>query len=203
MRIDRPGTRAYAGGMRWNALFEDMEAQLAAGERLDFDAEVAERARADAAAVELADRLRGSLGLRIGIHLASGTMFEGVLSHVGSQSLVLEEPRHQMLIPQASAVRYSGLSRLAVTEPSTVRQRLGLASSLRALARDRASLTVLVGRGPAESALHGVIDRVGRDFLDLAVTQAGEERRAANVRQTTTIPFAALAALRSSRGAVS
>lgn len=200
-RIDRPGARAYAGGMRWDALFADMEAQLAAGERLDLDAEVAERARADAAAVELADRLRGSLGLSIGIHLASGTMFEGVLSHVGSQSLVLDEPRHQMLIPQASAVRYSGLSRLAVTEHSTVRQRLGLASSLRALARDRASLTVLIARGPAESVLHGVIDRVGRDFLDLAVTRPGEDRRAANVRQTATIPFAALAGLRSFRGA--
>lgn len=199
--IDRPGTRAYAGGMRWDALFEDMEAQLAAGERLDFDAEVAERTRADAAAVKLADRLRGSLGLRIGIHLASGTLFEGVLSHVGSQSMVLDEPRHQVLIPQASAVRYTGLSRLAVTEHSTVRQRLGLASSLRALSRDRASLTVLVARGPAESVLHGVIDRVGQDFLDLALTQAGEDRRAANVRQTATIPFAALAGLRSSRGA--
>jgi hypothetical protein len=199
--IDRRGTRAYAGGMRWDALFEDMEAQLAAGERLDFDAEVAERTRADAAAVELADRLRGSLGLRIGIHLASGTLFEGVLSHVGSQSMVLDEPRHQMLIPQASAVRYTGLSRLAVTEHSTVRQRLGLASSLRALSRDRASLTVLVARGPAESVLHGVIDRVGHDFLDLALTQAGEDRRAANVRQAATIPFAALAGLRSSRGA--
>ncbi|WP_427006790.1 hypothetical protein [Pseudarthrobacter sp. H2] len=199
--IDRPGTRAYAGGMRWDALFEDMEAQLAAGERLDFDAEVAERTRADAAAVELADRLRGSLGLRIGIHLASGTLFEGVLSHVGSQSMVLDEPRHQVLIPQASAVRYSGLSRLAVTEHAAVRQRLGLASSLRALSRDRASLTVLVARGPAESVLHGVIDRVGQDFLDLALTHAGEDRRAANVRQTATIPFAALAGLRSSRGA--
>jgi hypothetical protein len=199
--IDRPRTRAYAGAMRWDALFDDIEAQLAAGERLDFDAEVAERARADAAAVELADRLRGSLGLRIGIHLASGTMFEGVLSHVGSQSLVLDEPRHQVLIPHASAVRYSGLSRLAVTEPSTVRQRLGLASALRALARDRASLTVLVARGPGEPMLHGVIDRVGRDFLDLAVTEAGEDRRAANVRQTATIPFAALAGLRSARSA--
>ncbi|WP_211877696.1 hypothetical protein [Pseudarthrobacter albicanus] len=187
--------------MRWDALFEDMEAQLAAGERLDFDAEVAERTRADAAAVELADRLRGSLGLRIGIHLASGTLFEGVLSHVGSQSMVLDEPRHQMLIPQASAVRYTGLSRLAVTEHSMVRQRLGLASSLRALSRDRASLTVLVARGPAEAVLHGVIDRVGQDFLDLALTHAGEDRRAANVRQTATIPFAALAGLRSSRGA--
>lgn len=198
--IDGPDSHAYAGGMRWDALFEDLEAQLAAGERLDFDAEVAERTRADMASVELADRLRGSLGLRIGIHLGSGTRLEGILRHVGSQLLLLDEPRHQVLIPHSSAVRYSGLARLAVTEQSSVRRRLGLASSLRALARDRASLTVLLARGP-ELMLHGVIDRVGRDFLDLAVTDVGEERRAASVRETATIPFPAVACLRSSRGA--
>lgn len=186
--------------MRWDALFDDMEAQLAANVRLELDAETAERTRADAAAVELADRLRGSLGLRIGVHLASGSMVEGILSHAGSQALVLNEPRHQLLIPYASAVRYLGLSRLAVAEPSRVRQRLGLASALRALARDRAGLAVLVSRGSAaESTLHGVIDRVGRDHLDLAVTVEGEDRRAANVRQVATIPFAALAGLRSVR----
>jgi len=60
--IDRRRRHAYAGAMRWDALFADMEAQLAASERLDLDAEIAERARVDAAAVELADRLRGSWG---------------------------------------------------------------------------------------------------------------------------------------------
>ena len=200
MRIDRGEAAAYAGAMRWDALFGDMEAQLAATVRLELDAETAERTRADAAAVDLTDRLRGSLGLLVGVQLASGSMFEGVLSHVGSQALVLNEPRHQLLIPYASAVRYLGLSRLAVAEPSRVRQRLGLASALRALARDRAALAILVLHGSAaEATLHGVIDRVGRDHLDLAVTGEGEDRRAANVRQVTTIPFAALAALRSVR----
>ena len=88
--------------MRWDALFADLEAQLAAGERLDLDTEIDERARVDAAAVELADRLRGSVGLRVGVHLGSGTVFEGALSHVGSQWLVLDEERHQVLIPYAS-----------------------------------------------------------------------------------------------------
>ncbi|MET3808927.1 hypothetical protein [Arthrobacter sp. UYEF3] len=194
--------RAYAGAMRWDALFADLEAQLAAGERLDLDVEIDERARMDAAAVELADRLRGSVGLRVGVHLGSGTIYEGTLSHAGSQWLVLDEERHQVLIPYASAVRYGGLSRLAVGAGPSVRQRLGLASALRGLARDRASLAVMVWRGAAEEAvLHGVIDRVGRDFLDLAVTRPGEERRPSNVSGVATIPFGALVALRSVRGA--
>jgi hypothetical protein len=186
--------------MRWDALFDDMEAQLAASERLELDADIAERARADAAGMGLADRLRGSLGLAIRVYLASGSIFEGTLSHAGSEALVLTEPRHQLLIPYSAAVRYLGLSRLAVVEPSRVRQRLGLASALRGLARDRSGLAVLVSRGSAgESTLHGVIDRVGRDHLDLAVTADGEERREANVRQMATIPFSALAGLKSVR----
>lgn len=191
---------AYAGGMRWDALFHDLETQMAAGERLDLDAEISERTRTEEATVELADRLRGSLGRLIVVQLASGSTIEGTLSHAGSQALVLNEPRHQVLVPYASAVRYLGLSRLAVAEPSKVRQRLGLASALRGLSRDRAGLRLLLWGGPTgETTLFGVIDRVGRDYLDLAVTGDGEERRAANVRQLATIPFAALAGIRSAR----
>ena len=190
----------YADAMRWDALFNDLETQLAAGERLDLDAEITERTRAEEAAVELADRLRGSLGRLIVVQLASGSTFEGTLSHAGSQALVLDEPRHQVMVPYASAVHYLGLSRLAVAESSRVRQRLGLASALRGLARDRAGLAVLMSGGlTGETTLFGVIDRVGRDYLDLAVTGDGEERRAANVRQLATIPFAALAGIRSAR----
>lgn len=186
--------------MRWDALFDDLETQMAAGARLDLDADVAERTRAEAAAVELADRLRGSLGLLIVVQLASGSTVEGTLSHAGSQALVLDEPLHQVLVPYAAAVRYRGLSRVAVPEPSRVRQRLGLASALRGLARDRAALAVLLTGGSAgETVLHGVIDRVGRDHLDLAVTGDGEDRRTANVRQVATIPFGALAGVRSAR----
>ncbi|MGY2745723.1 hypothetical protein [Arthrobacter sp. UYCu723] len=188
--------------MRWDTLFTDLEAQLAASERLDLDAEIAERMRAEAAAVELADRLRGSLGLPVSVQLSSGTVFGGTLSHAGSEALVLNEPLHQVLIPYAAVVQYLGLSSLAVGEPSRVRQRLGLASALRGLARDRTRLAVLAVRSAAgETPLHGVIDRVGRDHLDLAATEEGEDRRAANVRQMVTIPFSALAALRSARTA--
>ncbi|SDK77283.1 hypothetical protein [Arthrobacter sp. ok362] len=183
--------------MRWDALFDDMEAQLAARQRLDFEAEIAERALVDSAGVKLADRLRGSLGLSIRVQLSSGQAFEGVLSHAGSEALVLDEPQHQVLIPYAAAAQYVGLSRVAVAEPSTVRRRLGLGSALRGLARNRARVAICLSHGRAESALHGVIDTVGRDFLDLAVTPEGEDRRPADKRQVVAIPFGALAGIRS------
>jgi hypothetical protein len=183
--------------MRWDALFADMEAQLAARERLDFEAEVAERALVDSAGVELADRLRGSLGLSIRVHVSSGIAFSGTLSHAGSEALVLDEPLHQVLIPYAAAAQFAGLSRLAVPEPSGVRQGLGLASALRGLAGRRTPVMILAARGRAEAGQRGVIDTVGRDFLDLAVSREGEDRRPPAVRQVVTIPFGALAGIRS------
>lgn len=186
--------------MRWDALFDDMEAQLASSDRLELDSEVAERWRADVAGVELADRLRGSVGLRVGAHLASDLVFEGTLSHVAGESLVLRDGPNQVLIPYDAVSRYQGLDRFAVAEPSSVRRKLGLASALRGLARDRAHLSVFLrSHGGGEAALSGVIDRVGRDHFDLAVTQSGEPRRASNVSQTATIPFGRLAALKSLR----
>lgn len=87
-------------------------------------------------------------------------------------------------------------------EPSSVRRKLGLASALRGLARDRADLSVfLIGGAEGMPGLSGVIDRVGRDYFDLAVTRPGEARRATNVSQVATVPFSALGALRSLRGA--
>lgn len=194
-----PGV-AYAGGMRWTALFEDMEAQLVEAETLALESEVSERSRADVGSVGLADRLRGSLGGPIAVHLVSGSTFTGTLSHVGAESLVLDEVAHQVLVPLAAVSHYGGIGRVAVCESSAVRSKVGLASALRGLARDRAPLTVLLAKGDAgEQRLSGVIDRVGRDFIDLAVTPLGEARRASGILDVATVPFGALRALRSMR----
>ncbi|MET3204400.1 UNVERIFIED_ORG: hypothetical protein ABIB21_001188 [Arthrobacter sp. UYEF13] len=184
--------------MRWDALFSDMEAQFAEGERLALDAEISERARAETASVALADRLRGSLESHVAVHLVCGRVFEGTLSHAGADALVLNEMRHQVLIPYGAVASYAGLGLVSVAESSQVRRRIGLAHALRGLARDRAELGVTLRHMPESgSGLAGVIDRVGSDFLDLALVTPGESRRASQVRQIATIPFAALGALRS------
>lgn len=190
--------RPTLGPMRWDALFSDMEAQFAEGERLALDAEISERARAETASVALADRLRGSLDSHVAVHLVCGRVFEGTLSHAGADALVLNEMRHQVLIPYGAVASYAGLGRVSVAETSQVRRRIGLAHALRGLARDRAELAVTLRHAPERgSGLAGVIDRVGSDFLDLALVTPGESRRASQVRQVATIPFAALGALRS------
>lgn len=185
--------------MRWDALFNDLESQFTEADRLALDAEITERARAEMVGLELADRLRGVLGCRLTVHVASGESFSGTLAHAGGDALVLDEGQHQSLIPYAAAARYTGLGRFSTAEASSVRRKLGLSHALRSMARDRAELSVLVGNASGSARLAGVIDRVGKDYLDLAVLNPGEVRRCHQVSQVATIPFAALAAITSRR----
>ena len=186
--------------MRWDALFEDMEAQLAAEQRLALESEISERARVEMAGITLIDRLRGGLGGELSVQLSSGVRISGVLAHVGSEWIVLNEAPQQWLVPYSAVVSYQGAGR-RVLQDSGVRARLGLASALRGLARDRAEVTVhLALDGLQERALFGVIDRVGKDHFDVATTAVGEVRRHGNVTSVVTVPFASLAALRSLRG---
>lgn len=186
--------------MRWDALFGDMEAQLAAGQHLQLEGEVAERARIDQAGVAFVDRLRGGLGRQVTAELTTGMIVRGVLGHAGSEWLVLNDRTHQWLIPHRAVVSIQGLGRFSLIEQSEARRKLGLASALRGLARDRQELTLHVtGAGEAALTRHGVIDRVGRDYFDLAVTLPGEARRPANIATVVTVPFHAVAALRALR----
>ncbi|MGX5716919.1 hypothetical protein [Arthrobacter sp. MAHUQ-56] len=183
--------------MRWDALFADMESQFAEADRLALDTEVNERTRAELVQQRLEDRLRAALGYRIGVHLSCGESVQGEVMHVGADALLLNEEHRQVLIPFTAAARYVGLGRGVHAETSSVRRSIGLAHSLRCLARDRAELAVTVGGGAGIGTLHGVIDRVGKDYIDLALLSPGEMRRIRNVGQVSTIPFMALAMIRS------
>ena len=187
----------YAGGMRWDALFNDLESQLEEADRLALDSEISERTRAEMVSLPLEYRLRAAVGYRIGVHLLCGESVQGELRHAGADALVLDEEQHQVLIPYTAAARYVGLGRHARREGSTVRRSIGLAHSLRGLARDRAELSVTVGGGTGVGRLAGVIDRVGRDYIDLASVTPGEARRSRSVTEVSAIPFTALAMIRS------
>jgi hypothetical protein len=74
-----------------------------------------------------------------------------------------------------------------------VESRLDLASVLRALARDRAVVRLVLTDG---SAVTGTIDRVGSDFLDLAEHATDDARRADAVTAVRAVAFSALAVVR-------
>ncbi|GGH97743.1 hypothetical protein ACFFGR_01160 [Arthrobacter liuii] len=183
--------------MRWDALFNDMESQLAEADRLALNTEVNERTRVEMVNLPLEHRLRAVVGYRIGVHLLCGESAHGELTHAGADALVLDEDRHQVLIPYTAVARYVGLGRHAWAENSVVRRSIGLSHALRGLARDRAELSVTIGGRTGTARLVGVIDRVGRDYIDLAAVVPGEVRRSQSVGQVSAIPFSALALIRS------
>lgn len=180
--------------MRWNSLFEDLEAQLDASVRAAEEAEIADRVRSEQAGISLIERLRGQIGLILRVRVSGGALFDGELTHVGSEWTVLSKNTGEVVIPIQAVKLLEGLSRNVAPALSPVQSRLGLASALRTLARDRAAVVVhLVDGGRIE----GVIDRVGRDFLEVASVLPGEQRRAGNVGAVHAVPFSGLAAVAS------
>jgi hypothetical protein len=94
------------------------------------------------------------------------------------------------LLPEAA--RLAGSLEAPPERPDALSRRLGLSFVLRDLCRRRCPVEVTT----ASRALHGTIDRVGRDHLDLAEHDPGEPRRPGAVRAVRILPFAGIRMLR-------
>ena len=148
--------------MRWSALFEDFEAQLAAAATAQSSDRATELARVEASTIEVSDRLRGAIGMDVRIVLRDGRGVCGDVLDVAREWMLIEDHRGETLIPLAAIDVVHNLGNRA--QPQTgVRARLGLGHTLRALSRDR----VIVRAGLASGDVVGRIDRVARDHLDL------------------------------------
>lgn len=180
--------------MRWEALFGDLDAQASASERFDLETEISERARVEIAGIGLFDRLRSSVGTRVSVLLRQQLRFDGVLAGVGQEWILLEVETRSVLIPLGSVLLLDGLSPYAFGPAAPLRRSFG--SVLRLLARDRAMATIYLNHSDTQqSAISGVIDRVGRDHCDVTTTRDGAARRAINVSGRQTMPFYAIAAV--------
>lgn len=182
--------------MRWEALFDDLEAQFDAEEAAELAAEVSDRTRRELALVRLVDRLRPARGSTISARVAGFGNVEGGVAGVGADWLLLAEAGgREALIPSSAIVSITGLGAFSAARQSEgeVARRLGLAHALRAIARDRSPVTIGYADGATSS---GTIDRVGVDFLEIAEHPAAEARRAAAVQTVRTIPFSAVAVVR-------
>ena len=185
--------------MRWDDLFRDLEAQLDAAESADLAAEVADRTRREAALLGLVDRARGAVGNPVVVRVLGAGPVDGTLTEVGAQWLLLTEAAgRQVLVPSAAVASLTGLRAWSGAPGSAgqVFARLGLGSALRGIARDRLPVQVGLTDG---SVVSGTVDRVGADFLEISEHGAGEPRRQGDVTGVRTVPFAALALVRSGR----
>lgn len=201
--------------MRWDNLFDDLESQLETeltAEDIDLQAEE-ERLRLgrlstrdriaailESAGAAAADPIRLVLASGVTIAVSPVTLGKDWVAteYVGDSS-----KRGQCIIPLATI---SGL----ILERSQVRRslrmppggdparglsaRLSLVFVLRDLCRRRRAIDIELPN--VERALHGTIDRVGRDHLDLAVHERGVPRRESEVNHYRLVPLGQIQLIR-------
>ncbi len=178
--------------MRWENLFDDFEAQLAAHEALERDAEVTDRIRRERALLGLHERLLAHRGQAIEVRTAGGLAVAGRVADVGAEWVLVGDPAPSTLIPYAAIVGIRGVGSRA-GQPGAVAKRFGFAMALRVIARDRATVDVVDAYG---SQLTGTIDSVGSDVFDLAAHPGDVPRRTANVIDRWVLPMASVVAVR-------
>lgn len=163
--------------MRWERLFGDLEAHAEALASMQRGVDIADRSRIETSRLRLADRLAGSDGADLQLRLAGGTSVSGQLRHSAPDwLLVTDASGAECLVFMAHVLSVSGLGRWSGPagggESSAAGRNLhGVGQLLRALSVDRSTVTVHLLDG---SAVSGTVDRVGADFLDVAVRDLGE-----------------------------
>jgi hypothetical protein len=180
--------------VRWERLFDDLEAQMEAAAAAELAAEVQERTRFEQAQVSLADRLFAWQGESVRLDLMGGFVLAGRLERAAQQWVVLQHGRGPALVPLAAVVTVTGLGGLAATgDRNSVLRRLALTAVLRAVARDRGPVHIdlIDGRTVA-----GTVDAAGADHVDLAEHPPDEPRRTCSVLRVVTIATSAIAAVR-------
>ena len=188
--------RGYA--VRWERLFDDLEAQLDAASAAELAGEVSERTRHERGQVTLADRLVAWVGQPVRLQVLGGTTIAGRLEQAAQEWVVVQHGPSVVLVPAAALLDVVGLGGSAsMADRQSVPRRLGLRAALRAVARDRSPVHVELVDG---GAVTGTVDAVGADHLDLAEHPPEEPRRPAAVLRVHTISLTAIASVRPTAG---
>ena len=183
--------------MRWERLFDELDARFDAEAALHRDAEIADRTRRERAQIALYSRLianvgRGAISVRLP-GTAGPRVITGTPTDVGPDWLLLVDTADQSVLVALAAVRSITGLRPGAQEASLVGRRFTLGAALREISRDRAIVHLVDVDGVV---LTGTIDAVGADHLDLAEHAPDEPRRARHVVRSHVIPIAALGSIR-------
>lgn len=176
------------GVERLGGLFEDLEQQAAGMHLAERDAELADRARGEYAAVTFVSRIHASLAHEVALALVDGHVVEGTLTHAGADwcRLVKSEGQAVWLVRlQAVAAAY-GLSSRAVPEAARPAvARLSFGSAVHRLAEDHDEVLVYLASG---ASLRVRVLRIGADFLEV--------ESSAPAQSSAVVPFGAIQAVR-------
>lgn len=182
--------------MRWDELFDDLEAQFDEAETADLAAEVTDRTRREVSLLRLVDRLRSVIGQPLTLRLLGAGVIEGELTALGPDWLLLAELGGREALVAAHAVLAVGGLAAQTGLPQGAGQvaaRLDLAYALRGIVRDRSGVTITLIDG---STANGTLDRVGADFVEVAEHAPGEPRRHDAVRAVRAYPLTSLVVVR-------
>jgi len=122
--------------MRWEQLFDDLEARFDDLADAEMMAELADRQRVAAGAISMVERIAGAIGRPIRFRTTAGLTVTGNLQKVGPDwVLVHEAPGRETVVALAATTMIEGLS--AATGPALkgVELRLNLRHAMRGLAR--------------------------------------------------------------------
>ena len=183
----------------WEAVFGDLEAEYEGRRAAELHDEVADRTRREVAQLALRQRVAAAAGADLRLTLLGGERLDGRVDRAGVDWLVVVDAvggRALVSLPGVASV--TGLPMAAQPDPppgsaaAVLAERMTFGYVLRAVARDRSGVTLLLVTG---GRLTGTVDRVGADFLDLAEHDAGEPRRADAVVARRTVALASIAAV--------
>jgi hypothetical protein len=191
---------ATLGGMRlealrWQRLFGDLDGAFEAALRAEFDAEVADRTRAERIRIGLLDRLRAATGRQVTVSLDGAGSLAATVLQVGAGWALLDAGGIEVLLNAVAIVSIAGLGAAGAEPlpPDSIESRLGLGYVLRGLARDRTRVVATLRDG---STLTGTIDRVGADAVDVAEHRTNESYPAGGAAAWRSVPFTAIALVR-------
>lgn len=191
---DSPVSSGRQNDVRWDGLFADLEAQADSLEHHERAVEISERTRIEVGALSLADRLRPAVGAQIRLRCRGELGIAGVLRQVSAQWVLLDGGRgDETLIAADNVVSVAGVSRLAAASVhGVVESRLGIRQVLRGIATDRSTCQI---RLADSSTVVGTIDRVGSDFVEVAL-HVNDVRRRSEVREVQLLSLPWLVAVR-------
>jgi hypothetical protein len=138
----------------------------------------------------LLNRLRSNLGREVSLVLTGAGPVSGRIERVGVDWALLSGPQ-DVLVVMAAVASVADLPRESVSPSAVgaVASRLTFASALRAIAVDRSRVTMVLTDG---TSVAGTPDRVGADFVDVAVHPDDVAPRATAVTKRTTVAYRAI-----------
>lgn len=198
--------------MRWDRLFDDLEARLDREQQEEERALAFEEERLRLSRLTLRDRIASMTGdgrsqprEPVRLELAGGERFavrpdgfgrdwltgdlaDGAGSHAPTRTIV---PLEAIVAVLPSREQVADSLGPPVAPPDRLTDRIGIAFLLRDLSRRRIAATVIT----LDGRHHGTIDRVARDHLDLALHEPGMPRRERDLRGYRIVPLARLVAV--------